>query len=136
MIDTWTKSVVQFHHVIHGFFTWRGVGNTIIELKLAQELAILDQDPLFLVLLYLSKVYDNIYQGGLLQTLEFYGSGPNLQGLLAEFWSRQELFTCQNVFHSPQFLDTIDTTQGGLASPALFNASVDSVVLHWISLTV
>ena len=48
-----------------------------MELKLAQELASVDQDPLLLVLLDLRKAYGNLYRGGLLQTLARYGAGPN-----------------------------------------------------------
>ena len=39
VIDTQTKSVFQFHNVIHEFCAGGGSGTTIIELKLAQELA-------------------------------------------------------------------------------------------------
>ena len=74
-----------------------------MDLKLAQELASVDQHPLFLVLLELSKTYDNLDWGRLLQTIEGYGAGPKLQGLLAELWTRQQVVTCQNGFHGPQF---------------------------------
>ena len=36
VIDTRIKAVVQFHDVLHGFHAWRGMGTTIIELKLSQ----------------------------------------------------------------------------------------------------
>ena len=35
----------------------------ILDMKMAQELASVDQDPLFLVLIDLQKAYDNIYRG-------------------------------------------------------------------------
>ena len=60
-----------------------------MELKLVQEFASLDQDPLFLVFLEQRKYYNNLDRGRLLQTLEGYGAGPKLWGLLAEFWSFQ-----------------------------------------------
>ena len=81
-----------------------------MDLKLAQELASVDQHPLFLVLLDLIKTYDNLDWGRLLQTLEGYGAGPKLRGLLAEFWTRQEVVTCQNGSHGPQFPKTIGAT--------------------------
>ena len=53
-----------------------------------------------------------------------------------KFWSRQELVTHQNGFHEPQFRATRGTTQGELALPIMFNVSVESVIRHWMSLTV
>ena len=38
VIDTYIKIVVNFHDVLHGFFTGRGSGTSIMEIKLAQEL--------------------------------------------------------------------------------------------------
>ena len=107
-----------------------------MDLKLAQELASVDQHPLFLVLLELSKTYDNLDWGRLLKSLEGHGSVPKLQGLLVKFWSIQEVFTCQNGFHGPQFRATRGTTKGVQALPKPFNVAVDSVVHHFMSLTV
>ena len=39
------------HNVLHGFRARRGRGTDIMELKLAQNLAIIDQDPILLVFL-------------------------------------------------------------------------------------
>ena len=39
-------------------------------------------------------------------------------------------------YHVTWFWANHTTTQGGLKSPTLFNMAVDSVVRHWISLTV
>ena len=83
VINTRIKLVVQLHDVLHGFFTGRGAGNYIIDLKLVQELASVDQDPKLLVFLDLIKAYDNLDQGVLLQTLESYGEVPKIRGLLA-----------------------------------------------------
>ena len=53
-----------------------------------------------------------------------------------EFWLRQEVFTIQNGFHGTQLLATRGMTEGRLDSPTLFNVAVESVVRHWMSLTV
>ena len=47
MIDNWIKTVVQFHNVLYEFFAGRGAGTVIMELKLAQEMSTVDQDPEF-----------------------------------------------------------------------------------------
>ena len=61
VINTCINSVVQFHYVLHGFCAGSRTGTAIMELKLAQELVILDQDPLLLVFLDLRKAYGNLY---------------------------------------------------------------------------
>ena len=53
--DIQIKSVVQFHDVFHGFCACRGTRTNIMELKVLQELEIVDQDPLLLLFLDLRK---------------------------------------------------------------------------------
>ena len=72
----------------------------------------------------------------LLQIIEGYGEGPKLRGLLAEFWSIQEVVTHQNGIHGPKLRASRRMTQGGIALPSLFNLVVESVVRHWMSLAV
>ena len=50
------------HEVLHGFRDIKGTVAAIMELKLAQELANIDQSPLFLVFMELRKVYDTVDQ--------------------------------------------------------------------------
>ena len=69
MINNGIKSVVQFHNVIHRFHAGRVTGTAIMELIVSQELSSVYHDPLLLVLLYLRKSYNNLDQGGLLQTI-------------------------------------------------------------------
>ena len=80
-----------------------------MELKLTQELESVYQDPLFLVFRDIRKSCNNLDCGTLLQTLSGYREGPKIQGPLLEFWSRQEVLTRQNGFHSPQFQSTQGT---------------------------
>ena len=88
IIDACIKKTVVFHDVLHIFLVGRGMGKSIMELNIVQELASLDQDPLFLVLLDLIKSYDNLDRGRILKTLYEYGVGTKIQGMLAEFWER------------------------------------------------
>ena len=136
VIDTWIKIVVQFHNVLHWFCARIGARTAIIELILAQELASVDHDPLLLLFLDLSKAYVNLYQGRLIQTIEGCGEGSKIWVLLAEYWSVQEVVTQHNSFCGPQFRETRGMTKGGLALTTLFNVAVDSVICHWLSLTV
>ena len=45
----------------------------------------MEQDPLFLVFLYLQKSYETLYRGLLLPTLEGYRAGSHMSRLLAVF---------------------------------------------------
>ena len=55
IINTRLKSCITFHEILHGFHAGRVIWKAILELKLSQELASIDQDPLFLVLLEIFK---------------------------------------------------------------------------------
>ena len=77
IIDKYIKKSVKFYDVIHGC-------TAIKELKLAQKLANVDQDPLFLVFLDLINVYYNLDHGRLFKTLDGYSAGPKMRGILVE----------------------------------------------------
>ena len=77
IIDTCLRESVRLNDVLHGFSAGRDMWMEILELMLAQELVIVDQDPLFLVLLDLRKDYDTVDCGRLLVTLERYGTKPH-----------------------------------------------------------
>ena len=69
IIDNRLRDSLQFHDVLHGFWDGRETGTAIMDLKLAQELASVYHDPLFLVLLDLWKAYHILDRGRLIQTL-------------------------------------------------------------------
>ena len=96
----------------------------------------IEQDPLFLVFLDLPKSYNTLDHGRILHTLEGYGTGLKMWGILVRFWVNQKVVARQNSYHGPQIRATRGTAQGGLAPPTLLIVTVDSVVCHCISLTV
>ena len=83
-----------------------------MESKLSRELARVYQDPLLLLFLYLSKAYKKLYWLRLLQIIKGYRVRPKLRGLLALFFSIQEVFTRQNGFYGSQLQDTRETAEG------------------------
>ena len=91
LIDTCIRASLQMHNVIHGFMDGRGTGTDIMDLKLAQELASIDQDPLFLIFLDLRKAHDTVEWDRPLITLEGYGAGPWMCGILETFWEFQKV---------------------------------------------
>jgi hypothetical protein len=74
IIDTRVKAVIKYHDLIYGFTSHRGTGTAMIEAKLQQELASINQQPLFQVYLDLKKAYDSLDRPRALQTLKNYGS--------------------------------------------------------------
>ena len=71
-----------------------------MELKMSQEMAIIYQDALFLVLLEIRKACDTLDRGCLLQTMEGYGVGLKLRGIMVEFW-RTERWSQDRVDNMP-----------------------------------
>ena len=136
LIDTRLCTRIHMNNVLHGFRSGEGIGTSIIELKLDQDLEIIDQDPFFLVFLDLWKAYDTVDQDLLLIILEGYGAEPWMCGLLKTFWDFHQVVPKQNGFHGPAFPATRGTTQGGLVSLTLFNVVVDNVIRTWLAMTV
>ena len=54
-----------------------------MDIKLAQDLARIYQEPIFLVFLDLPKDYDNLDGGCIIQILERYGAGPKMRGIMS-----------------------------------------------------
>ena len=84
---------VHLHDVLNGFHARGGTGTAILKLNMAQDLASVDQDSLFLVFLDMQKTYDNIYPGILLTMLEGYSAGLPVCRILETFWEQQEVIT-------------------------------------------
>ena len=127
------KACITFHDVLHILCAVRGTGTAILDIKLSQELTIINQEPLLLVFLDLRKAYETLDQGSILMTLEGYGAGPHMCGILADLWERQEVVTRKNGYHGPQLKATWGTTQGGLILPTLFKMVTNNMVRNWMS---
>ena len=136
IIETLLRESVRLHEILHGFHVGRGMGTEILELRLAHELASVDQDPLLLVFLDLHKAYLTVDCDHLLTTLEGYGAGTHMCRLLEMFWYQQEVVTHQNGYHSPHFRETRGTTKDILIFPTLFNFIVTNVVRNWLAMMV
>ena len=55
IIDTRLRASFHLHSILHGFCVGRVIGTEILEMNLAQELASVDQDSVFLSLLDMCK---------------------------------------------------------------------------------
>ena len=70
VLDTRIKTAIDFHDCLHGFRAKRGTGTAIIEAKLLQQLATIDQAPLYKIFLDLKKAYDTLDRARALDILE------------------------------------------------------------------
>ena len=110
IINTHLWSSIQFHNVLQELHTGRGTGTETTELKLSQELAIINQDPLFLAFLKLNKAYGTVDRVRIIRKLEGYGMGPQMYENISTFWVHQEVITRQNRYYALKF----NTTRGGM----------------------
>ena len=86
LIETCLRASLHFHEVLHRLQAGRRTGTAIMELKLAQEITHVYCNPLFLVFLDLMKAYETFDTERLILTLEGYGAGSRLCGILETFW--------------------------------------------------
>jgi hypothetical protein len=110
----------------------RETGTAIMEVKLQQQLAWLDWDPLYQIYLDLRKVYDALNQGWCLRILAGYGVGPNSLHLQKQFCDKAKMDCCTGGNYSMPFGAYRGVMQGGPLSSLIFNVCVDCVVRDWL----
>lgn len=123
---------VDFHPALHGCVPRRGTGTALVEAKLIQQLAVLQQLPYYTVFLDLRKAFDTVDRSRSLDILEAYGVGPTMLVLIRNYWKHQQCVARQKKFFGPAFQPGQRVTQGGIISGTLFNVLVDTVVWHWL----
>jgi hypothetical protein len=81
-------AAIKFHPCLHIELPQQGTGTVTIEAKLAQQLAWMEQEPLYQVSVDLRKVYDHLDCKCCLAIMTKYGVGPTLLCLQATFWDQ------------------------------------------------
>ena len=94
-MDLRLKNVV-LHDSLHGCLAGRGTGTGIIEAKLTQQLAHLEQVPFFGVFIDLKKEFDAMDRGRCLVILALHGVGPKMLQLICNFWETAKNIYCAN----------------------------------------
>ena len=77
--------VVEFHNCLHGSIKGKGCGTAGIEAKLVQQLAFIEQHPLYVIFIDLKKAYDAMDRERCREILVGYGMGPNMPRLIMFF---------------------------------------------------
>ena len=108
------------------------MGTAIMEVKLHQQLAWVDQVPLYQIYLDLKKAYDALDWTRCLKILAGYEVGPNLIRLQKKFWSNAKLVCRAGGNFGEPFGAGRGVTQGGPLSSLMLNVCVDAVVREWL----
>jgi hypothetical protein len=125
-------SCLELHNCLHGGLPSRGMGTAIMEVKLNQQLAWVDQAPLYQIYLDLKKAYDALNQTRCLIILAGYGVGPNLLRLQKQFWGNAKMVCRAGGNFGEPFSAGWGVMQGGPLSGLMFNICVDAVVREWL----
>ena len=127
VIDERLKGVA-LHDSLHGFREKRGCGTGIMEAKLTQQLAFVEQCPLYGVFLDLRKAYDAMDRSRCLLILKDCGVGFKTLRLIQRFWDGSVLVCRASGCYGEPFKARRGVTQGGGVSPAIFNLMVDAFI--------
>jgi hypothetical protein len=125
-------SCLKLHDCLHGRLLRRGTGAAIMEVKLNQQLAWVDQAPLYQIYLDLKKAYNALDQMRCLEILAGYGVGPNVLHLQKHFWDGARMVCRAGGSYGEPFSARRGITQGGPLSSLMFNVCVNAVVREWL----
>ncbi len=100
----------------------------IIEAKLAQKLAHLEQTPFFGVFINLRKAFDAMDRGCCLQILALHGVGPKMLRLIRNFWDLATNVCRAKGNYGCPFKAGCSVTHGGPLSAKLFVILVDTMI--------
>ncbi len=123
---------IKLNDSLHGCLAGRGMGTGIIEAKLAQQLAHLEQRRFFGVFIDLKKAFDAMDQGRCLAILALHGVGPQMLRLIHNFCETATNVCRAKGNYGRPFKAGRGVTQGGPLSAKSFNILVDTVVREWM----
>jgi hypothetical protein len=126
---------IDFHPCLHGGLPKRGTGMATIEAKLAQQLAWMEQEPLYQVFVDLRKAYVHLDRERCLAIMTGYGVGPKLLRLQTKFWNQVQMACRAGGSFGKPFGAFRGVTQSGPLSSLMFNVCVDAVIREWLWMT-
>ena len=129
-------ATIEFHPCFHGGLPKHGTGKATIEAELAQQLAWVEQEPLYQVYLDLRKVYDHLDQERCLAIMTGYGVGPKLLRLQKTFWDKTQMVCRAGGSFGKPFGASQGVMQRGPLSSLMFNVCVNAVIREWFHWTI
>jgi hypothetical protein len=123
---------IEFHPCLHGGLPKGGTGMATIEAKMTQQLAWVEQEPLFWVFVDLRKAYNQLNQAKCLEIMTGYGVEPKLLRLQAKFWDQEQMVCCAGSSFGKPFATFWGITQGRPLSSLMFNVCVGAVIREWL----
>ena len=85
-------SAIEVHDSLHGFRAKRGGGTGIMEAKLAQQLAWIEQVPLYGIFIDLRKAFDAMDRERCIAICRDAGVEPKVIRLIFNFWEKAMLY--------------------------------------------
>jgi hypothetical protein len=125
---------IALHDSLHGCRNGQGTRTAVIEAKLSQQLAHIEQTPFYGVFIDLKKAFDAMDRERCLLLLEGHGAGPNMRRLIHHFWDEATNVCRASGYYGTPFKAGRGVTQGGPLSAKFFNVLVDAVVRKWLRL--
>ena len=129
-------TAITYHNTLHGFRAGRGTGTATLEVNLLQQLAAMREEVLYVIFFDLTKAYNALDRSRILDILEGYRVGPRARRLLREYWRKSTMVARAGEYFGTGFKGKRGVTQGEPLSPTIFNVVVDTVVRHWVTLSV
>ena len=131
VIDKRLKAITLYDS-LHGCRTGRGTGTAVIEAKLTQQLAHIEQTPFYGVFINLNKAFDAMDWERCLLLLEGHGASLDMRWLIRHFWDEATNVCRASGNYGAPFKAGHGVTQGGPLLAKLFNVIVDAVVREWL----
>ncbi len=124
--------VNALHNSLHSCRKGRGTGTAVIEAKLVQQLAHIEQVPFYRVFIDLKKAFDTMDQERCLLILEGHSVGPNMHRLIHHYLDEATNVCRALGNYCTPFKAGRGITQGGPLLAKLFSIMVDAVVREWL----
>ncbi len=125
---------IALHNSLHCCRNGQGTGTAVIEARLTQQLAHIEQTSFYGAFIDLKKAFDTMDWKRCLLLLEGHGAGPNMRRLIRHFWD-EAMHVCRaSGNYGAPFKAGSGVTHGGPLLVKLFNVIVDAVVRKWLRL--
>jgi len=119
---------IALHDSHHSCRNGRETGTAVMEAKLTQQLAHIEQTPFYGAFIHLKKAFDAMDRECCLLLLEGHCAGPNMRWLIRHFWDEATNVCRASGNYGAPFKAGRGVTQGGPLSAKLFNVIVDAVM--------